>query len=76
VLPPRLSRRLALIGLGLGLAVAAASGAWAYGSHRYGLLLNEWRWRDQLRGAKTAGWQPPAAAGIELAISLGKHPPG
>jgi hypothetical protein len=76
VLPPSLSRRLALIGLVVGLVVAAASGAWAYGTHRYGLLLNEWRWRDQLRGAKTAGWRPPAAAGIALALSPGKHPSG
>jgi hypothetical protein len=76
VLPTILSRRLALIGLVVGLAVAAASGAWAYGNHRYGVLLNEWRWRDQLRGAKTAGWQAPAAAGIDLALSLGKHPSG
>jgi hypothetical protein len=76
MLPTSASRRLVLIGLMVGLVVAVAGGAWAYGSHRYGLLLNEWRWRDQLRGAKTAGWQPPVSAGIGLAVSQGKHPSG
>jgi|RhiMetdeSRZDD1v2_1073273.scaffolds.fasta_scaffold141229_2 hypothetical protein len=48
-----------LIGVLVGVALVIAGGAWAYGSYRYGQLLSEWRWRNQVRGAKTAHWTPP-----------------
>jgi hypothetical protein len=46
--------RQVLLGLLIGVALACASGAWFYGQHRYGQLLNEWRWRRQVGGVRTA----------------------
>ena len=57
--------RQLLLGLLIGIALACASGAWFYGQQRYGQLLNEWRWRRQVGGVRTAleaGALPPASA--------------
>lgn len=59
--------RLLRLGLAAVLALAAAGGAWAFSHQRYGELLLEWRWRDQLRGAKAPG-AGPATIGIHLAL--------
>jgi hypothetical protein len=52
------SPRQLLLGLLIGIALACASGAWFYGQHRYGQLLNEWRWRRQVGGVRTAVLDP------------------
>jgi hypothetical protein len=51
-----------LIGAVIGAVLALAG--WAYGHQRYGELLNEWRWRYQLKGVKVtqAPTSRPASA--------------
>lgn len=51
-----------LLGLLIGIVLACASGAWLYGQHRYGQLLNEWRWRRQVGGIRTAALDPQREA--------------
>jgi hypothetical protein len=50
-----------LIALLVGVALAAAGGAWAYGHHRYGQMLNEWRWRSHTGHTRSAGLALPAS---------------
>jgi hypothetical protein len=64
-------RRRVLIGVVVGAVLAMAG--WAYGHQRYGQLLNEWRWRHQLRGVKVtqaAPSRPASALLFPLAASI------
>ncbi|HEV8676599.1 MAG TPA: hypothetical protein VGX21_21390 [Methylomirabilota bacterium] len=54
--------RQVLLGLLIGIVLACASGVWLYGQHRYGQLLNEWRWRRQVGGIRTAALDPQRGA--------------
>ena len=69
---PSDTRRAAWLGLAVALALAAASGAWALGQHRYGEMLNEWRWRGQLKDVKSV--RAPAVDAARLALLLTQVP--
>jgi hypothetical protein len=63
-------RALLALAVATVLFLAAAGGAWAWGQHRYGQMLYEWRWRNQVRGARSAGVEAPGGAGISFALLL------
>jgi hypothetical protein len=65
--------RVLLLGLAAALALAAAGGAWALGQQRYGELLLEWRWRDHVRGLKSAD-AGTGVLGIRIATSSSSTP--
>jgi hypothetical protein len=56
--------RRVLIGVVVGAFLALAG--WAYGHQRYGELLNEWRWRYQLKGVKLTQAPSPEPASTLL----------
>jgi hypothetical protein len=56
--------RRVLIGVVIGAVLALAG--WAYGHQRYGELLNEWRWRYQLKGVKVTQAPTPRPASALL----------
>jgi hypothetical protein len=56
--------RRVLIGVVIGAVLALAG--WAYGHQRYGELLNEWRWRYQLKGVKLTQAPSPGPASALL----------
>jgi hypothetical protein len=62
------ARALVLVGVAAVLLLAAAGGAWAWGQHRYGQMLYEWRWRNQVRGTRAAGLVMPGRPGIAFAL--------
>ena len=66
-------RRL-LIGVVVGAVLALAG--WAYGHQRYGELLNEWRWRYQLRGVKVTRALPSRPASTLLSPLAGSSERG
>jgi hypothetical protein len=65
--------RFLRLGLAAVLALAAAGGAWAFSHQRYGELMLEWRWRDQVRGSKSAD-AGPGLLGIHIALSSTSTP--
>jgi hypothetical protein len=67
--------RVLLLGLAAALALVAAGGAWALSHQRYGELMLEWRWRDQVRGVKSAD-AGAGLLGIHIAISSSSAPQG
>jgi hypothetical protein len=68
-------RALALLGVATALFLAAVGGAWAWGQYRYGQMLYEWRWRNQVRGTRSAGREAPRAIGISFAPLQWHGPP-